>query len=93
MDMLKSRQQPLPESAHRSFLSHFTFKMVQPNRIVFWNFQTISFLGNFFFEVRGHFDVFLTSSSHDKGPTADWIVGHYCPKVPLSIGTTLGALG
>jgi hypothetical protein len=23
----------------------------------------------------------------------DWIFGFYCPKVPLSIGTTLGALG
>jgi hypothetical protein len=69
--------------------------MVQPNGIVFWNFQTISFFGNFnfFFEVRGHFDVFLTRSSHNKGPTTDWIVHFYCPKVPLSIGTTLGALG
>jgi hypothetical protein len=47
----------------------------------------------FFFEVRGHFDVFLTRSSHNKGPTTDWIVHFYCPKVPLSIGTTLGALG
>jgi hypothetical protein len=36
--------------------------------------------------------MFLTPSSHDKGPTTDWIVGFYCPKVPLSIGTTLGAL-
>jgi hypothetical protein len=37
--------------------------------------------------------VFLTRSSHNKGPTTDWIVHFYCPKVPLSIGTTLGALG
>jgi hypothetical protein len=37
--------------------------------------------------------VFFISSSHDKGPMTDWIVGFYCPKVPLSIGTTLGALG
>jgi hypothetical protein len=35
----------------------------------------------------------LTLGSHNKGPTADWIVHFYCPKVPLSIGTTLGALG
>jgi hypothetical protein len=47
----------------------------------------------FFFVFRGHFDVFLTRSSHNKGPTTDWIVDFYCPKVPLSIGTTLGALG
>jgi hypothetical protein len=37
--------------------------------------------------------VFLTRSSHNKGPTTDWIAHFYCPKVPLSIGTTLGALG
>jgi hypothetical protein len=37
--------------------------------------------------------VFLTRSSHNKGPMTDWIVHFYCPKVPLSIGTTLGALG
>jgi hypothetical protein len=49
------------------------------------------FLGTltFFFYFRGHFDVFSTSSGHDKGPTTDWIVGFYCSKVPLSIGTTL----
>ena len=37
--------------------------------------------------------MFLTSSGHNKGPMTDWIVHFYCPKVPLSIGTTLGALG
>jgi hypothetical protein len=37
--------------------------------------------------------VFLTRSSHNKGPITDWTIGFYCPKVPLSIGTTLGALG
>jgi hypothetical protein len=37
--------------------------------------------------------VFLTPTSRDKGPMTDWIVHFYCPKVPLSIGTTLGALG
>jgi hypothetical protein len=37
--------------------------------------------------------VFLTRSSHNKGSTTDWIVGFYCPKVPLSIGTSLEALG
>jgi hypothetical protein len=69
--------------------------MVHPNGIVFWNFQTSSFFGNFnfFIEFQGHSDVFLTSSGHDKGPTEDWIVDIYCPKVPLSIGTTLGAQG
>jgi hypothetical protein len=40
---------------------------------VFWNFQTISFFGNFNFSfvVRGHSDVFLTRSSHNKGPTTN----------------------